>query len=74
MSCSIIFLFFFWSSGFRGLLKTSNHSGVEGHIIQNIKNQIDLSLKVRKTDEGNVSEGGTPVDLNQVGNVSSIIL
>ncbi|KAK9404068.1 glomulin [Crotalus adamanteus] len=30
---------------FRGLLKTSNHSGVEGHIIQNIKNQIDLALK-----------------------------
>uniref|UniRef100_A0A8C6VDP9 Glomulin, FKBP associated protein n=1 Tax=Naja naja TaxID=35670 RepID=A0A8C6VDP9_NAJNA len=30
---------------FRCLLKTSNHSGVEGHIIQNIKNQIDLSLK-----------------------------
>nr|XP_028588624.1 glomulin isoform X1 [Podarcis muralis] len=30
---------------FRCLLKTSNHSGVEGFIIQNIKNQIDLSLQ-----------------------------
>nr|XP_033771360.1 glomulin isoform X2 [Geotrypetes seraphini] len=30
---------------FRCLLKTSNHSGTEGYIIQNIKNQIDLSLK-----------------------------
>ncbi|XP_078502449.1 glomulin [Lissotriton helveticus] len=29
----------------RCLLKTSNHAGVEGYIIQNIKNQIDLSLK-----------------------------
>uniref|UniRef100_A0A674IHU4 Glomulin, FKBP associated protein n=1 Tax=Terrapene triunguis TaxID=2587831 RepID=A0A674IHU4_9SAUR len=31
---------------FRCLLKTSNHAGVEGYVIQNIKNQIDLSLKV----------------------------
>ncbi|XP_074858535.1 glomulin [Carettochelys insculpta] len=30
---------------FRCLLTTSNHSGVEGYVIQNIKNQIDLSLK-----------------------------
>ncbi|XP_018420581.1 PREDICTED: glomulin [Nanorana parkeri] len=30
---------------FRCLLKTSNHSGVEGYIIHNIKNQIDLALK-----------------------------
>ncbi|KAM5147778.1 glomulin [Mantella aurantiaca] len=30
---------------FRCLLKTSNHSGVEGYIIQNIKNQIDFALK-----------------------------
>uniref|UniRef100_A0A674IWX9 Glomulin, FKBP associated protein n=1 Tax=Terrapene triunguis TaxID=2587831 RepID=A0A674IWX9_9SAUR len=30
---------------FRCLLKTSNHAGVEGYVIQNIKNQIDLSLK-----------------------------
>ncbi|XP_066480320.1 glomulin [Tiliqua scincoides] len=30
---------------FRCLLKTSNHSGVEGYIIQNIKNQIALSLE-----------------------------
>nr|XP_056700546.1 glomulin [Euleptes europaea] len=33
---------------FRCLLKTSNHSGVEAYIIQNIKNQIDLSLKSAK--------------------------
>ncbi|KAM5256723.1 LOW QUALITY PROTEIN: glomulin [Ctenodactylus gundi] len=30
---------------FRCLLNTSNHSGVEAFIIQNIKNQIDLSFK-----------------------------
>lgn len=30
---------------FRGMLKTSNHAGVEGYIIKNIKNQIDFSLK-----------------------------
>nr|XP_044994187.1 glomulin isoform X2 [Jaculus jaculus] len=30
---------------FRCLLNTSNHSGVEAFVIQNIKNQIDLSLK-----------------------------
>ncbi|KAL2772235.1 glomulin isoform 1 [Daubentonia madagascariensis] len=30
---------------FRCLLNTSNHSGVEAFIIQNIKNQIDTSLK-----------------------------
>ncbi|XP_040215965.1 glomulin [Rana temporaria] len=30
---------------FRCLLKTSNHSGLEGYTIQNIKNQIDLALK-----------------------------
>uniref|UniRef100_A0A8C9KLS5 Glomulin, FKBP associated protein n=1 Tax=Panthera tigris altaica TaxID=74533 RepID=A0A8C9KLS5_PANTA len=30
---------------FRCLLNTSNHSGVEAFIIQNIKNQIDVSLK-----------------------------
>uniref|UniRef100_A0AAR2KQ46 Glomulin, FKBP associated protein a n=1 Tax=Pygocentrus nattereri TaxID=42514 RepID=A0AAR2KQ46_PYGNA len=29
---------------FRCLLKTSEHAGVEGYIIKNIKNQIDLSL------------------------------
>uniref|UniRef100_A0A8C4KAL8 Glomulin, FKBP associated protein n=1 Tax=Dromaius novaehollandiae TaxID=8790 RepID=A0A8C4KAL8_DRONO len=29
---------------FRCLLKTSNHAGVEGYIIQNIKDQIHLSL------------------------------
>lgn len=30
----------------RYLLKTSGHSGVEGYIIKNIKNQIDLALQV----------------------------
>ncbi|XP_067846020.1 glomulin, FKBP associated protein a [Heptranchias perlo] len=30
---------------FRCLLKTSHHAGVQGYIIQNIKNQIDLALK-----------------------------
>ncbi|XP_072275986.1 glomulin [Pyxicephalus adspersus] len=30
---------------FRCLLKTSNHSGVEGYVIHNIKNQIDFALK-----------------------------
>ncbi|XP_004635813.1 glomulin [Octodon degus] len=30
---------------FRCLLNTSNHSGVEAFIIQNIKNQIDMSFK-----------------------------
>ncbi|NWR94460.1 GLMN protein, partial [Furnarius figulus] len=32
---------------FRCLLKTSNHAGVEGYIIKNIKDQIHLSLTVR---------------------------
>uniref|UniRef100_A0A8C9C843 Glomulin, FKBP associated protein n=1 Tax=Phocoena sinus TaxID=42100 RepID=A0A8C9C843_PHOSS len=32
-------------SATRCLLNTSNHSGVEAFIIQNIKNQIDMSLK-----------------------------
>lgn len=31
---------------FRCLLKTTHHAGVQGYIIQNIKNQIDLALKV----------------------------
>ncbi|XP_078075018.1 glomulin, FKBP associated protein a [Mustelus asterias] len=30
---------------FRCLLKTSQHAGVQGYIIQNLKNQIDLALK-----------------------------
>ncbi|MGH0192389.1 UNVERIFIED_CONTAM: hypothetical protein FKN15_010815 [Acipenser sinensis] len=29
------------------LLKISQHAGVQGYIITNIKNQIDFSLKVR---------------------------
>ncbi|KAH0618420.1 hypothetical protein JD844_017603 [Phrynosoma platyrhinos] len=42
---------------FRCLLQTSNHSGVEGYIIQNIKNQIDLALRVRNVN--GVSKGKT---------------
>uniref|UniRef100_A0A8C5QZT1 Glomulin, FKBP associated protein n=1 Tax=Leptobrachium leishanense TaxID=445787 RepID=A0A8C5QZT1_9ANUR len=30
---------------FRCVLKTSSHAGVEGYVIQNIKNQIDIALK-----------------------------
>ncbi|XP_063317880.1 glomulin, FKBP associated protein a isoform X1 [Pelmatolapia mariae] len=30
---------------FQYMLKTSNHSGVEGYIIKNIKNQIDIALQ-----------------------------
>lgn len=33
---------------FRCMLMTSDHAGVEGFIIKNIKNQIDLALKVRR--------------------------
>ncbi|KAJ0012167.1 hypothetical protein NQD34_013142 [Periophthalmus magnuspinnatus] len=36
---------------FQLMLKTSNHSGVEGYIIKNIKNQIDSALKA---EGGNV--------------------
>ncbi|XP_045147967.1 glomulin isoform X2 [Echinops telfairi] len=36
---------------FRCLLNTSNHSGVEAFIIQNIKTQIDVSLKRPQTDK-----------------------
>lgn len=43
---------------FRCLLKTSNHSGVEAYIIQNIKNQIDLSLKVRRLSEAKQVHSG----------------
>ncbi|KAM9322404.1 LOW QUALITY PROTEIN: glomulin, FKBP associated protein a [Pholidichthys leucotaenia] len=32
-------------SFFQCMLKTSNHSGVEGYIIKNIKNQIDIALQ-----------------------------
>ncbi|KAM7379081.1 hypothetical protein PAMP_004655 [Pampus punctatissimus] len=32
-------------SFFQYMLKTSNHSGVEGYIIKNIKNQIDIALQ-----------------------------
>ncbi|XP_060899434.1 glomulin, FKBP associated protein a [Labrus mixtus] len=30
---------------FQYMLKTSNHSGVEGYVIKNIKNQIDIALQ-----------------------------
>ncbi|XP_061682210.1 glomulin, FKBP associated protein b isoform X2 [Syngnathoides biaculeatus] len=30
---------------FRSLLKTSRHSGMEGHIVNNIRNQVELSMK-----------------------------
>ncbi|XP_026168640.1 glomulin, FKBP associated protein a isoform X2 [Mastacembelus armatus] len=36
-------------SFFQYMLKTSNHSGVEGYIIKNIKSQIDLALQVTVT-------------------------
>lgn len=35
---------------FQYLLKTSGHSGVEGYIIKNIKNQIDLALQPGKSN------------------------
>lgn len=28
------------------MLKTSNHAGVEGYIIKNIRNQVEFSLQV----------------------------
>lgn len=33
------------------MLKTSNHAGIESYIIKNIRNQFELSMKVRKTRE-----------------------
>ncbi|XP_053549977.1 glomulin [Bombina bombina] len=36
---------------FRCLLITSNHAGVDGYIIQNIKNQIDLALKEESSNK-----------------------
>ena len=30
------------------MLKTSQHSGIEGYIIKNIKNQVEFSMKVRQ--------------------------
>ncbi|XP_069795327.1 glomulin, FKBP associated protein a [Narcine bancroftii] len=35
---------------FKCLLKTTHHAGVQGYIIQNIKNQIDLALKANNGD------------------------
>jgi len=32
------------------MLKISNHSGVEGYIIKNVRAQIDLALKVRRVE------------------------
>lgn len=31
----------------RCMLKTSNHAGVEGFIVQNIRKQVEISLQVR---------------------------
>lgn len=39
---------FHWAPCFRFMLKTSGHSGVEGYIIKNIKNQINSALQVRR--------------------------
>ncbi|XP_038820154.1 glomulin, FKBP associated protein a isoform X2 [Salvelinus namaycush] len=36
---------------FQCMLKTSHHAGVEGYIIKNIKNQIDIALKPDKGNE-----------------------
>ncbi|XP_077394184.1 glomulin, FKBP associated protein a [Festucalex cinctus] len=35
---------------FRFMLKTSNHSGVEGYIIKNIRSQIDVALRPGKSN------------------------
>lgn len=32
----------------RCMLKTSNHAGVEGFIVKNIRNQVEISLQVRQ--------------------------
>ncbi|KAM9849297.1 glomulin, FKBP associated protein b [Aulostomus maculatus] len=34
---------------FRCMLKTSQHSGVEGYIVKNIRNQVELSIKLGNT-------------------------
>ena len=34
---------------YRCMLKISQHSGIEGYIIKNIKNQVEFSLKVRQS-------------------------
>uniref|UniRef100_A0A667XCB8 Glomulin, FKBP associated protein b n=1 Tax=Myripristis murdjan TaxID=586833 RepID=A0A667XCB8_9TELE len=36
---------------FRCMLKTSNHSGVEGYIVKNIKNQVEFSTKPGNRNE-----------------------
>ncbi|KAJ7332508.1 hypothetical protein JRQ81_014688 [Phrynocephalus forsythii] len=46
---------------FRCLLQRSNHPGVEAYIIQNIKNQVDLSL--RKTEDSKFFTGYSLVAL-----------
>ena len=33
---------------YRCMLKTSQHSGIEGYIVKNIKNQVEFSMKVRQ--------------------------
>lgn len=36
------------------MLKTSNHAGVEGYIIKNIRNQVEFSLQVREKPTENI--------------------
>ncbi|XP_075997722.1 glomulin-like isoform X2 [Genypterus blacodes] len=36
---------------FRWMLKTSNHSGVDGYIIKNIRNEVDRAIKLGNTSE-----------------------
>ncbi|XP_075038481.1 glomulin [Mixophyes fleayi] len=36
---------------FRCVMKTSNHAGVQGYIIHNIKNQIDLAIKTNSQNK-----------------------
>lgn len=37
-----------WCLRFRYMLQISHHSGVEGYIINKIRSQIDMALRVRR--------------------------
>lgn len=37
------------------MLKTSNHAGVEGYIIKNIRNQVEFSLQVGEKPTENIT-------------------
>lgn len=37
------------------MLKTSNHAGVEGYIIKNIRNQVEFSLQVGEKPTQNIT-------------------